>query len=106
MISEKIYSMVGISMVPTLVEPMILETEPADYYNPGDVVVFIDRNGKTIVHRIVKRVGSVVTTRGDNNLLDDEPIVRQNILGKVVAAYRGEKRYRVGGGKSGYLLHH
>ena len=97
--------MVGISMAPTLVEPMILETELADYYHIGDVVVFVDRNRKTIVHRIVKQTRHGFITRGDNNLTNDEPIVQQDIRGKVVAAYRGEKRYRVNGGKYGYLLH-
>ncbi len=92
-------------MNPTLVEPMILETEPADCCNLGDVVVFIDRNKKAIVHRIVKQNISGFITRGDNNLTDDEPIVKQDILGKVVAACRGEQRYRVSGGKYGYLLH-
>ena len=97
--------MVGNSMYPTLVEPMILETEPADCCNIGDVAVFLDRNKKTIVHRIVKCNESGFTTRGDNNLTDDESIVREDILGKVVAACRGEQRYRVSGGKYGYVLH-
>ena len=102
---EKIYSMVGNSMDPTLCEPMILEIEPADSYHIGDVVVFIDGNQKTIVHRIVKHTRFGFTTRGDNNLTDDEPIVQKDIQGKVVAAYRGEKHYRVSGGKIGQLLH-
>ena len=102
---ETIYSMVGNSMAPTLFEPMILETEPSDSYQLGDVVIFIDRDRKTIVHRIIKVNRSGYTTRGDNNLTDDEPIVKQDILGKVVAAYRGKKHYRVSGGKYGHLLH-
>ena len=105
MISEKIYSMSGNSMYPTLSEPMILETSTAEHYRQGDVVVFTKKNCNTIVHRIVRLTNSGFITRGDNNLKDDEPIVQQDILGKVVAAYRGEKQYRVSEGSYGYRLH-
>ncbi len=103
--SEKIYSMSGNSMKPTLSEPIILEVFRAEQYNRGDVVVFSDRNSHNIVHRIVKLTESNFITRGDNNLMDDEPIIQANISGKVVAAYRGEKRYRLSEGKNGYRLH-
>lgn len=103
--SEKIYSMSGNSMRPTLSEPMILETTGAEHYSQGDVVVFIDRNRNTIVHRIVKLTKSGYLTRGDNNLTDDEPIVHKDILGKVVAAYLGDKCYRISEGKNGYRVH-
>lgn len=93
-------------MNPTLFEPMILETTRPDRYCPGDVVVFNDRNkNKTTVHRIVKFTPTGFITRGDNNLSDDQPINQQDILGKVVAAYRGEKRFRVRDGKYGYRIH-
>jgi signal peptidase I len=97
--------MVGNSMKPTLSEPMILETFRSEKYNQGDVVVFKDQSMKTIVHRIVKLTESGFITRGDNNLTDDAPIVQQDILGKVIAAYRGDKQYRVKNGKSGFRAH-
>ena len=102
--SERIYSMIGSSMNPTLFEPMILETSKADRYYPGDVVVFNSKN-KTIVHRIIKVNQTGYITRGDNNLNDDEPIDFHDILGKVIMAFRGNKRYKVCGNKQGYLLH-
>ena len=92
-------------MNPTLFEPMILETNRVDHYFSGDVVVFNDSNKRIIVHRIVKLTQTGFITRGDNNLTDDEPIIQPDILGKVAAAYRGEKRYRVGDGKYGCMLH-
>jgi signal peptidase I len=92
-------------MNPTLLEPMILETITADCYYRGDVVVFHDRKKKTIVHRIVKLTETGYITRGDNNLTDDEPIDYHDILGKVVAAFRGKKRYTISSNKHGYLLH-
>ncbi len=97
--------MSGSSMNPTLCEPMILETSRFEHYSRGDVVVFTYKNGNTIVHRIVKRTKFGFITSGDNNLTDDEPIVQHDILGKVVAAYRGEKCYRVSEGKNGYRVH-
>jgi signal peptidase I len=103
--SERIYSIVGVSMNPTLFEPMILETIRVDRYYPGDVVVFNSVNDKTIVHRIIKVNQTGFITRGDNNLTDDEPIDYQDVLGKVVMAFRGNKQYKVCGNKQGYLLH-
>ena len=97
--------MSGSSMIPTLSEPMILETSRVEHYIQGDVVVFTDKNSNNIVHRIVRLTKSGFITRGDNNLTDDEPIVLQDILGKVVAAYRGDKCYRVSEGKNGYRVH-
>ncbi len=103
--SERIYSMVGNSMSPTLLEPMILEIIKVDHYYCGDVIVFSHMNKKNIVHRIVKVTANGYITRGDNNLMDDEPIDYHNIHGKVVAAFRGVKRYKVSNNKYGYLLH-
>ena len=104
--SGEIYTMVGNSMNPTLFEPMILEITRPDRYCPGDVVVFSDRNKtRTTVHRIVKCTPSGFITRGDNNLTEDQPIIQEDILGKVVAAYRGEKRFKIRNGKYGYREH-
>ncbi|NWJ52257.1 MAG: signal peptidase I [Bacteroidetes bacterium] len=106
MTSERIYSMVGNSMNPTLLEPMILETIRVDRYYLGDVIVFKNKSEKAVVHRIIKLTQTGFITRGDNNLIDDEPIIYDDIVGKVVAAFRGEKRYKVHCYKYGYLLHH
>jgi hypothetical protein len=84
---------------------MILEIIRADLYYPGDVVVFNGKNNKTIVHRIIKVNQTGFITRGDNNQNDDEPIDYHDILGKVVLAFRGNKRYKVCSNKHGYILH-
>lgn len=52
-------------------------------YQVGDVVTFIRSEG-FITHRIIKMEGNKVTTKGDANNTIDEPVSRDNILGKVI----------------------
>lgn len=104
--TASIFTMSGMSMLPLLSEPMILETIQPAHYRRGDIVVFGGENGdRSTVHRIVRVTTEGYITRGDNCLVDDRPINRKDILGKVVFAYRGEKRFRVLNGHRGYLLH-
>ncbi len=49
----------------------------------GDIITY-RKDDTTITHRIVKIEKNTITTRGDNNNVDDEPINRKDIIGKVV----------------------
>ena len=49
----------------------------------GDIITF--KSDKSIItHRIVKIDKDTITTRGDNNNVDDQPINRKDIIGKVI----------------------
>jgi signal peptidase I len=58
-----------------------------DNINIGDIVIYQrDTDSFTIVHRVVKIQGDELTTKGDNNQVTDQPIVKSNTQGKVVFA--------------------
>ncbi len=49
----------------------------------GDIITF--KTNKTIItHRIVEIDKDTITTRGDNNNVNDAPINRKEVIGKVV----------------------
>lgn len=52
-------------------------------YNVGDVVTFTSGDG-FITHRIIKKNGSLVTTKGDANDTPDVEIYEGAIVGKVI----------------------
>jgi signal peptidase len=72
----------------------------------GDVVVFISpEDGSKVVHRVISVNLDGIRTRGDNcNHEDDWVLRRENILGRVVSAQRGNRRRRIFGGTVGRLL--
>ncbi len=54
-----------------------------DNYNVGDVVTFkID--GKFITHRIIKKEGTKIVTKGDANNTEDDEINESQIIGKLM----------------------
>jgi signal peptidase I len=80
----------GTSMVPSLKPGEMVFVEPCSDPRPGDIVAFALHDG-LLVHRVVKVAGSWVTCRGDNRLVDDPPVPREAVLGKVVQI-AGRKR--------------
>ena len=73
------------SMEPALSVDDLLIVTPEDDYKVGDIVVFQTQR-TAIVHRIISIDGEVITTRGDANTGDDEPITKANIKGRVALA--------------------
>ena len=71
-------------MVPSLWPSDVLlirHAAPADM-EPGDLVLYA-RGGSFVIHRIVKKDGDKLTTRGDALRVDDEPVPFSQVLGKV-----------------------
>ena len=52
-------------------------------YNVGDIVTYTSNNG-FITHRIIKKDGDKVVTKGDANNTEDETISAKIIVGKVI----------------------
>ena len=52
-------------------------------YKVGDVVTF-KKDGYYVTHRIVKKNGNKVITKGDANNIEDEEININSIIGKVI----------------------
>jgi signal peptidase I len=91
----------GRSMYPTLFEADLLEIEQPSRICVGDVILFVSRDN-LVVHRVVGIASEGISTRGDNNN-DDDPgfVAPEKIVGIVVAAWRGQLRRRIYGGRIG-----
>lgn len=99
-------------MWPTLREPDMLEIVPygGRPVRVGDVVFFTPPEGdRSVVHRVVRVTPPGATpggirTRGDNNSQDDAHLLQStDITGRVVAAWRGQRRRKIAGGRAGWL---
>ncbi len=49
----------------------------------GDIITF-KKNNTIITHRIVSIDKNTIITKGDNNNVEDEPIKRKDVIGKVI----------------------
>lgn len=66
------------SMYPGFERGDILFLSPREY-NVGDIIVFqVYKNEIPIVHRAIKKYGTNVLTKGDNNRYSDESLYRRN----------------------------
>jgi hypothetical protein len=96
---------VGPSMNPTLREPEMMEIVPCGgrSLRAGDVVFFLPPGSdRPVVHRVARVTAAGISTRGDNNALEDHVLLRlEDIQGRVVAAWRGRKRREIAGGFRG-----
>lgn len=98
----------GPSMNPTLMEPELMEVCPvlADKIRTGDVIFFQHPQNRTkyLVHRVVAASNGVFRTRGDNNRHTDTfSVTADQIIGVVIASWRGERRRIINGGGAGRL---
>lgn len=71
------------SMEPEFSEGDLIVVGREDTYELRDIVVYQD-GSSLVVHRIVAMDGDMVTTRGDANNADDEPIDISAIKGRVL----------------------
>ena len=53
----------------------------------NDIITF-KQEGAIITHRIIEQEGEKITTKGDANNGKDEPITKQNVIGKVVYIFK------------------
>lgn len=55
----------------------------------GDIIVFRNSSGTFTVHRVVKLAKNTLTTKGDANFREDEPVRYEDVIGRTVVV-RGE----------------
>ena len=78
------------SMKPMLNEGdfLVYQRQPADRYEVNDVVIYVrdggSANEKLISHRVVSIDGNTVIVKGDANEIADDPIVKDQIVGRMV----------------------
>jgi len=108
-VKDRLYAVCqGASMLPTLRHGELMEIRPYDKrpVRPGDVVLFPGpEDGRLVVHRVVCTTDDCIRTRGDHNGAEDRwQVRREAIIGRVVAAWRGQRRRRLAGGTMGRLV--
>ena len=79
----RLYKIGSGSMEPYLKVNDLIIIRESDDYKIGNIVTF-KNNGEYITHRIVSINGNEVITKGDANNMNDEPITRDKIVGKLI----------------------
>jgi hypothetical protein len=91
----------GSSMHPTFSPRDLLEILPCDLpaVRVGDVIALLPPDGEhLVVHRVVEVAPAGLRTAGDSNRSVDEWLLRsEHLVGRVVAAWRGDRRREVAG---------
>lgn len=84
----------GISMLPVMWPGDLLEIRRQDpaAIRRGDVVVF-RRDGRLVVHRVIRNNGRHLLTHGDHVTRPDAPVPLTEVLGCVVAIERRHRRF-------------
>jgi hypothetical protein len=104
------YVHAGSSMNPILCGLDLLEIMPYGEraIQVGDVIVFRPpEEDQHIVHRVVSITSEGIRTRGDNSTNNDPWLLQpKNIIGRVVVAWRDQKRFWVSGGWAGWSVVH
>ncbi len=78
------------SMRPTLDEHSVVALERVDFAHlrPGDIVIYRNRAGWPIIHRLLARQGNAWVVVGDANPTpDQESVTPSNLVGRVCAIF-------------------
>lgn len=82
------------SMSKTLeIEDIIIVKLGNDNINKNDIITF-RQDGNLVTHRLVRMQDSKYFPKGDNNPTEDEPIEKEDILGKVVFSISNVKIWK------------
>jgi signal peptidase I len=87
----------GKSMFPFIRQGDVCHFEASDpsTFKKGDIVLFTAGSNRLIAHRFIKRINKHNNTyflfKGDTNLLFDEPIMQEQIIGKMTKIERKNK---------------
>lgn len=82
---ELFFTNVGYSMYPLIREREdILHIKTSDTYARGDIILFKSTQDHYVLHRILKFKKDKIITAGDYNYFKDQPITKEQILGKLI----------------------
>ena len=86
------FPLCGVSMRPTLPVECEIEVVPLSGRVPlGALIVFV-ADDKLVAHRLVRRSNGCWIAQGDGRLGADRPLLPEQMLGLVAAAYRDGRR--------------
>lgn len=72
------------SMEPTLEIGDEIIIQKTDDYQVGDIVSYLVDGKNTVTHRIISIEDDIIVAKGDANDVPDDPVHRENIIGKYV----------------------
>ena len=82
---ELFFTNVGYSMYPLIKEREdILHIKTSDTYKRGDIILFKSNAEHYVLHRILRIKKDKIITAGDYNYFKDQPITKEQILGKLI----------------------
>lgn len=76
------------SMEPAIHVDDMVVLRAQETYAPGEIVLYEGENSM-VTHRIVGTEDGAYLTRGDANNIDDPPVPKENVVGKVVCTIPG-----------------
>ena len=86
----------GGSMSPFIRNGDVVEVVPAKgKINLGDIILYRSSYGNPVVHRVIQRNKESIITKGDSVPSSDEPILSEQVLGRVVAVEKNGWRMRL-----------
>ncbi|MDW3217470.1 MAG: S24/S26 family peptidase [Acidimicrobiales bacterium] len=86
----------GSSMAGVIATGSTVVIEAADRPRRGEIWAFVEDDGRVVVHRVRELDGDLVIGRGAGNPLDDDPVARDRLVGRVSAATHGGQVRRFG----------
>ena len=75
------------SMEPTLKVNSLILVKSNNNYNVSDIVTY-EENSDYITHRIISINDDEIITKGDANNIEDKPITKDMIIGKLIYAFK------------------
>ena len=86
----------GFSMYPCIRQNDLCTFEKAPVLKKGDIGLFHTKSGKLIAHRLIKtrykNEQLHYIFKGDTNLCCDEPVTREQVIGKLTAISRKKQK--------------
>lgn len=86
----------GFSMYPCIRQNDLCTFEKASIFKKGEIGLFHTKDGQLIAHRLIKTMYKNEKLhyifKGDTNLYCDEPIVREQVIGKLTAISRKNQK--------------
>ncbi|MBS2969634.1 hypothetical protein J9317_12745 [Metabacillus sp. KIGAM252] len=83
----------GTSMFPYIRQGEICRFEKIDPFElkAGEVALFVSSEGKLIAHRFLKKEKHSLIFKGDTNLGEDAPVLKDQVIAKLIEIHRGKK---------------
>ena len=83
----RIYKIGSGSMEPSLKVEDIIIIKENDNYKENDIITY-KKDEEYITHRIISIKENIVITKGDANNTEDDPISKQDIVGKYIYKFK------------------